>query len=269
VLLAAEPALEFPDPSPLAVVKQRIGLTDVEVTYHRPIAHGRVIFGGLVPYDATWRTGANNATKISFSSPVKLNGKDVAAGTYELFTIPGKSEWTVIIHKNMSQWGDYSYDAKNDVLRFTAKPAALSTPLEAMTISFADFTPKSATMSIAWEKTQVPVSIEVDVVGMLKPKIEAVMAAPGDKKPYVPAAMFYYENNIELKQANAWMDAAIAENPKAFWFIYRKGLILAKMGDKAGALAAANQALALANEAKGSMKDEYVRLNQALIASLK
>ena len=106
----AAPKLEFPQASPLASVSQRIGLTDIQVTYNRPGAKGRVVFGGLVPYGHVWRTGANNATKISFSTPVKLNGATVPAGTYELFTIPGKDEWTVSIHKNMSQWGAYTYD---------------------------------------------------------------------------------------------------------------------------------------------------------------
>ena len=116
------PKIDFPLPSPQASVSQRVGLTDIQVSYHRPGAKGRVVFGGLVPYDHVWRTGANDATKISFSTPVKFNGTEIPAGTYELFTIPGKTEWTVIIHKNMSQWGAYSYDEKNDVARIKATP---------------------------------------------------------------------------------------------------------------------------------------------------
>src|SRR6186713_1363981 len=122
----AAPKITFPEASPAASVSQRIGLTDIQVTYNRPGAKGRTVFGGLVPYGHVWRTGANNATKISFSTPVKLNSTAIAAGTYELFTIPGKDEWTVIIHKNMSQWGAYTYDEKNDVARVKAKPVALT-----------------------------------------------------------------------------------------------------------------------------------------------
>src|SRR6478735_11931258 len=153
----AAPKIDFPQASPLAGVSQRVGLTDIQVTYHRPSAKGRVVFGSLVPYDHVWRTGANEATKVSFSTPVKLNGADVPAGTYELFTIPGKDEWTVILHKNMSQWGAYSYDAKNDVARIKAKPVALTTGLETLAISFADLRDESATLNIAWEKVRVPV----------------------------------------------------------------------------------------------------------------
>ncbi len=269
---AAAPKIAFPDASPGATLKQRVGLTDVEVSYNRPGMKGRTIFGGLVPYGEVWRTGANTATKLTFSTAVKLGGKDIPAGTYELFTIPGQGEWTVIIHKNMSQWGSYAYDPKNDVARFMAKPSTLTSAVETMAIGISDVHRDSATMYISWEKTRVPMKLEVDVVGTLVPQIEAAMAATEGKKPYFAAAMFYYENNLDLKKAAAWMDAAIAEQPNQMWMIYRKGLILAKAGDKAGALAAAQQSLDLVkNDTKSpaSLKDEYTRLNNALIASLK
>ena len=265
----AAPKIDFPQPSPQASVSQRVGLTDIQVSYHRPGAKGRVVFGSLVPYDHVWRTGANEATKVSFSTPVKLNGTDVPAGTYELFTIPGKTEWTVIIHKNMSQWGAYSYDAKNDVARIKAQPVALTTGLETLAISFADLRDESATLNIAWEKVRVPVTITVDVKSTLVPQIEAVMASGGDKLPYADAAMYYLANDLDLKKAAAWMDAAIAANPNAFYLVYRKALILEKMGDKAGAIAAAQKSLEGANQASGALKEEYVGLNTALINRLK
>lgn len=265
----AAPKIDFPQASPEASVTQRVGLTDIKVSYHRPGAKGRIVFGGLVPYDHVWRTGANEATKISFSTPVKLNDTDVPAGTYELFTIPGKDEWTVIIHKNMSQWGAYTYDAKNDVARVKAKPVALTTGLETLSISFNDLRDESATFNIAWEKVRVPVTITVDVKSTLVPQIEAVMAAGGDKLPYNEAAMYYLASDLDLKKAAAWMDAAIAQNPKAFYLGYRKALILEKMGDKAGAIAAAQKSLEGARQASGAVMDEYVSLNEALIARLK
>ena len=268
-LLAQAPKIDFPQASPPATIKQRVGLTDIEINYSRPSMRGRVIFGGLVPYDEVWRTGANSATKISFSTAVKLNGTAVPAGTYELFTIPGKTEWTVIIHKDMSQWGAYAYDAKNDVARIKATPIAAPMTYESFTMGFGDLHGESATLNLLWDKTRVTVKVEVDVVSVLRPQIEAVMASDAAKKPYFPAAMFYYENNLDLKKALTWMDAAIAAQPDAFYMVYRKGLILAKMGDKAGALAAAKQSLEMANKAGGSIKEEYVRLNNALIDSLK
>jgi len=267
-LLAQAPKIDFPAPSPAATIKQRVGLTDIEISYSRPSMKGRAIFGALVPFDKVWRTGANSATKITFSTAVKLNGTAVPAGTYELFTIPGKSEWTVIIHKDMSQWGAYAYDAKNDIARITAAPLTAPATVESFAIGFADLRNESATLYLTWEKTRVPVKLEVDVVGTLVPQIEAAMAGDG-KKPYFPAAMFYYDYNLDLKKAAAWIDAAIAAQPNAYYIIYRKGLILAKAGDKAGALAAAEHSLELAKKDSGSAAEEYISLDNALIASLR
>jgi len=113
-------------PSPSCTLKQRVGLTDVEVTYSRPGKKDREIFGTVVPYDKVWRTGANAATKLVFSTPVKLNGNDVPAGTYALMTIPNKDEWTVIINKNTDQWGSYKYDEKQDLVRFKSQTIELA-----------------------------------------------------------------------------------------------------------------------------------------------
>jgi len=265
----AAPKIDFPAASPSATVTQRVGLTDIQISYARPGAKGRKVFGGLVPYDHVWRTGANTATKLSLSTPVKLNGTAIAAGTYELFTIPGATEWTVIIHKNMSQWGAYSYDAKNDVARIKATPVSLPTAVESLDIGLNDLRDESATLNITWEKTRVPVALTVDVKSTLVPQIEAIMAGGGDKLPYASAAMYYLENGLDLKKAAAWMDAAVATNPDAFYLVYRKALILEKMGDKAGAATTARKSIEGANKASGAIRDEYVSLNEALLARLK
>ena len=267
-LKAPAPQVAFPQASPLATLKQRIGVTDIEVAYSRPSAKGRVMLGGNNPYGEVWRTGANNATRITFSTPVTVQGEHLDAGTYELFSIPGKDQWTVIFQKASGQWGAYSYDAKNDILRVTAKPVALSEPVETFTIEFNDILGGSATLNLVWERTRVPVKLDTDLVGLITPKIEAAMAAPG-KKPYAQAAVFYIDNGLDLDKAAAWIDAAIAEQPDAFYLIYQKARVLAKKGDKAGAEAAARQSLELASKTTGPAKDEYTRLNEALIASLK
>ena len=269
-LHAQAPKINFPAASPTATLSQRVGLTDIQVNYNRPGAKGRKVFGGLVAYDHIWRTGANTATKVSFSTPVKLNGTEIPAGTYELFTIPGTAEWTVIIHKNMSQWGAYSYDEKNDVARLKARPVALAEHVETLDISLNDIRDESATLNITWEKTRVPVSLTVDVKSTLVPQIEAIMAPGGDKLPYAQAAMYYLENGLDLTKAAAWMDAAIAAQPDAFYLVYRKALILEKLGDKAGAIATAQKSLEAAQKAPSpALRDEYVGLNESLIARLK
>jgi len=268
-VFAQAPAVDFPAPSPKGKVTQRVGVTDIEVEYHRPGVKGRTIFGGLEAWDKVWRTGANNATKVTFSTPVKFGGKDVPAGTYSLHTIPGKTEWTVILNSDAGMWGSYSYDEAKDVARVKVAPAKLTDLVETLTIDVNDIRDESATLNILWEKTRVSVKIEIPLVATLQPKIEALMASNEEKKPYFQAAMFYYTHDLDLKKALAWMDAGLKAQPDAFYMVYRKGLILEKMGDKAGALAAAKQSLGMLEKAPPSLKDEYTRLNEALIARLK
>ena len=268
-LLAQEAKkIDFPQASSGATVKERVGVTDVTVEYSRPNMKERKIFGGLVPYDAIWRTGANAATKITFSTDVKLGGTPVPAGSYALFTIPGQAEWTVILSKVTEEWGSYSYDQKDDQARVKVKPVTMAEPLETMTIGVQDIRSGKANLVIAWEKTKVPVEIDTDLVAKVKPQIEAAMAGSGEK-PYFPAAMFYYENDLDMAKAKEWITEAAKKQPDAVWLVYRKGLILKKAGDKEGAMAAAKQALELAGKGEGEAKAEYTRLSEALIASLK
>src|SRR5262245_42770747 len=187
----AAPAVSFPDPSPNATVKQRVGITDIEINYGRPSMRGRVIFGGLEPYGKVWRTGANNATKVSFSTAVKFGGADVPAGTYALFTIPERGgEWTVILNKVPDRWpwGSYSYDTKNDLVRVKVATVPLAQPVETFAITFSDLADAStATLNLMWENVRVPVKIQVDLVGQVQPALEALMASAEPKKPYFRA----------------------------------------------------------------------------------
>jgi hypothetical protein len=159
--LSAQPGGSKPAPSPACSLKQRVGTTDIEIVYSRPGVKGRTIFGGLVPYDKVWRTGANEATRITFSAPVKVNGADVAAGTYGLFTIPGEKEWTIILNKTAQQWGAFKYDEKADLVRVKAAPVKLAEPVETFTIDINDIRDDSATLNLIWEKTRVPVNLAV------------------------------------------------------------------------------------------------------------
>jgi hypothetical protein len=267
-LRAPAPRLDLPQASPGETVRQRVGVTDIEIVYSRPSAKGRVMLGGNNPFGTVWRTGANSATRISFSTPVTLQGEHVDAGTYELFSIPGRDSWTVILQKASNQWGAYSYDPKNDILRVSAKPVALAEPVETFTIDVNDIRGDSATLDLIWERTRVPVSLGFDVVATVAPRIDAAMASAG-RKPYAEAAVFYLEHGLDLDKAAAWIDAAIAEQPDTFYLYYQKARILAKKGDSAGALAAAHRSLDLASKETGPAKEEYTRLNEALISGLK
>lgn len=266
--LAQTPApLEFPAASPAATLKQKVGVTDVEIVYSRPAMKGRKIFGGLVPNGELWRTGANAAPKITFSTDVKWNGKPVPAGTYSLFTIPDANEWTVILNKVPDQSGSSTYDEKQDLVRVKSKPVMLGTPVENFRIDVDAIHAGSGTLSLAWDKVSVPVTIETDVVAMLVPKIQAAMSGEG-KKPYYQAAWFYYENGLDMKLAAQWMEEANKERPDTVWLVHRQALILAKAGDKAAATTAAKRSLELAAKVGGAQGAEYKRLNEELLKTL-
>lgn len=136
-------------PSPPASAEGTIGGVKVKIDYHQPSARGRKIMGGLVPYGDVWRTGANNTTSIEFSAPVKLEGKELAAGKYGLFTIPGENEWVIIINKTL-KWGAYSYDQKDDVLRVSVKPGKTKEFVETFNIAI-----EGNNVVMKWENTQV------------------------------------------------------------------------------------------------------------------
>jgi hypothetical protein len=264
--LAAEPPkVEFPAASPACTLKQHVGLTDIEIDYSRPSVKGRDIFGGLVPYGKVWRTGANQATKIIFSTPVKLNGTEIPAGTYALMSIPGKDEWTIIINKGSEQWGAYKYDEKADVARIKATPIKIDRSIDTLAIDIGEITDDSSVLKIVWDKTIVPVKLEVNYTDKLTSEIEAVMASDDKKKPYFQAAQFYYNHNLDLKKAKTWIDAAVADKD-AHYIVYVQAEILAKLGDKTAAIAAAKHSSELAEKANDP---GYVKLNADLIASLK
>ena len=268
--LAQTNRVDFPQLSPTCTIKQHIGLTDVEIVYSRPDVKGpalkdRTIFDGLVPFGKVWRTGANSATKITFSTAVKLNGTDVPAGTYALFTIPGADEWTIIINKGAAQWGAFQYDEKVDVVRFKATPMKSGGPIKTFTIEFNQFTDDSAVLNLCWENTVVPVKLETDLTSKLVPQIEAVMASDEKNKPYFQAAQFYYDHGQDLEKAKKWVEAAIAAR-EAHYIVFLKAKILAKMGDKEGAIAAAKRSSELAFKANDP---GYVKMNDDLIATLK
>ncbi|HUA64495.1 MAG TPA: DUF2911 domain-containing protein [Alphaproteobacteria bacterium] len=263
--------VNFPAASPGCTIKQRVGLTDIEVVYSRPGIKGRTVFGGIVPYDTVWRTGANAATRITFSTPVKLEGNDVPAGTYSLFTIPGTNDWTIIINKNAKQFGAFQYDSNDDLVRFQVTPGTWEdTTVETFTIEFSQIRDDSADLLLLWDKTVVPIHLQVDVVSKIVPQIEAAMAAPGKKSDgfYFQAASFYYDHDLDLNKALDWANAGLADKPMiAFEILHLKAQILAKQGDKAGAIAAAKQSSELAIKAEGP-GNSFVWMNDQLISSL-
>lgn len=267
-LFAQAPKLVVPQPSPAATLKQRVGVTDIEIAYARPGAKGRVMIGKIEPYGKVWRTGANNATTVTFSTPVKLGGKEVPAGKYALFTIPNEADWTIIINKGAAQWGAFSYDQTADVVRFNVTPVKLAEPVETFEIGINDIRDDSATINLSWEKIRVPIRLELDVVGPVVAQIDAAMAGTG-QKPYTAAAGFYLEHNLDLAKALGWAEAAVAAGANQT-NVHLQAKILAKLGRKEAAIAAAKESIALAMKSTNvGIRTEYTKLNENLIAGLK
>ena len=181
--------LNLPDVSQLAVVKQRIALTDVKVTYHRPLVNGRKIWGGLVPFGEVWRAGANENTTIDVSDAITVEGQALPKGTYGLHMIPTADSWTVILSKMATAWGSYSYDQKEDALRVTVKPRANEME-EALEYAFEDLTPDSATLTLKWEKLAVPVKIAVspETTYVMIPTREIAIPEKSATTRFVPRA---------------------------------------------------------------------------------
>jgi len=255
--------LKTPAPSPLQTIKQNFGIGDITVEYSRPSSKSRVVFGELVPYGKIWRTGANAATKITFSDSVMIEGMNVKAGTYALYTLPNSKEsWDIILYSDLTLGGNVaSYKPENEVLRVKVKPTVYGEKVETFTISFADITPTSSTLELIWEKTRVPVHVMTSIDDKIMANIQTVMNT--DSRPYFQSANYYYENNKDLNQALIWVNKAVEQNPKAFYMVMLKARIELKLKDNKSAVASAEKTITLAKDAKN---DDYVKMAQALIA---
>ena len=256
--------LKMPQASTSQTITQAFGLGTVSINYSRPNTKGRKVFGAMEPYGTVWRTGANSATTITTTEAIKIEGKDLPAGTYGIFTIPGANEWTVIINKGAKQWGAYEYKPEEDLFRVNVKPLKLKDKVETFTIQLADVYPTTAKLQLMWENTALSINLNTDVDTKVMAGIAEAMQ--GDKKPYFAAAQYYYENGKDLNKALEWATAAEAMDQKAPYYKLWKGRIQLKMGDKKGAALTAAEGVKVAEEGKNP---EYVRLNSALLAEAK
>ncbi|HTQ28772.1 MAG TPA: DUF2911 domain-containing protein [Puia sp.] len=256
--------LRTPAPSPPQYVKQDFGLSNIELSYSRPSVKGRQIFGDLVPFGKVWRTGANQATTITFGDDVSIGGTKVPAGKYGLLTIPGASEWTFIITKQLDVTSPAQYKQDQDVLRFTASVETLPFSVETMTFFFDNMTGSSCDLELVWDKTVVAMPIKTDVDSKVMAQIDNIFNK--DSRPYYSAAIYYMDNGKDLNKSLEWFNKGIEQEPKAFFIYYQKARCLAKLGRKQDAISTAQKSMDLAREARN---DDYVALNEKLIASLK
>ncbi|HTR96935.1 MAG TPA: DUF2911 domain-containing protein [Candidatus Acidoferrales bacterium] len=259
---AARADLVLPRVSPSATVKQTVGTTDFTLVYSRPGVKNRAIWGTLVPYDSLWRTGANEATTLTSTDPFQFGGQAVPAGTYELFTIPGRNQWTVILNRENGGWGTNTYKRENDVVRVTATPSAAE-PSEWLWLGFEDLGASSANLVLRWEKLRVAVPISVDVNGKVLAAARDAVAAmkPDDWRTCYQAASFCLSANVAMDEGRAWLDRSL-KIQRNFSNVGLDARWLAQEGRKADAIRTAEQALEIAKTAKD--KPETGPLEQSL-----
>jgi len=273
------PKVRLPQASPSATVSQTIGITDISITYHRPAVKGRTVWGDistekvaalikansvtpaaegegtvdgapgsgkdfpLAPNGHVWRAGANEATKITVSDDVMINGQKLAAGAYSLHMIPGKEEFTVIFNKTADQWGSFRYDAKQDALRVKTKPAWRSDSQEQLSYEIAAVAGNSAQVILRWEKAAVPFTLEVvNQDSLIRSKIDALVAAnPTDWQVPLAVATAYF-NDDKLEDAYPWVEKSV-KLKETFSNLRTKASLLFAMGKKPEAIAVAEQAV--------------------------
>ncbi len=249
-----------PQPSTSAKIWQTVGLTEVTVDYSRPSMRGRTIYGDLVPFDKLWRTGANAYTKVSFDKDVTIADTAVKAGTYSIFTKPGKTNWEIFVYTDTQGGGTpRNWDDAKVAAKATVPVYKMDMPVETFTITIDDVANNGANLGFIWENTYVALPFGVNTDAEVVKNIENVIAGPsaGD---YYAAAVYYSSEDKDINKAKEWMDKAMSMTDKpAFWQLRQQSLILAKSGDKKGAIATAKKSLAGAQEA-GNM--DYVKMNK-------
>jgi hypothetical protein len=255
--------IESPQPSPMATVNQVVGLSNATIEYSRPAMRGRKIFGGLVPFKEIWRTGANANSKVTFDTSFSIDGKQLPAGTYAVFSKPGTSDWEVYFYTKTDNWGaPREIDQTLVAAVLKVQPVALHDPVESFYMGFENITNDSAHLVIEWENTRVAVPIQVPTDAAVMSSINKILSATPTLNDFYAAAVYYLNAGKDLNQATEWVDKAIemsGDDPK-FYMLRQQSLIHMANGDKAGAIKAAKASLEASKKA-GNM--DYVRMNEA------
>ena len=255
-----EAQIKTPQASPKGYIKQTVGLTDVEVTYSRPGARGRAVFGNLVPFGKLWRTGANENTIINFGDDVVIDGKTLKKGKYAIYTIPKIESWEVIFYLSTDNWGlPENWNDAYVALRATVKEDALPTPLETFTIGINGLDPNFGYLDMAWENSHVALKFEVPTAKIATASIEKALGGPS-ANDYFAAATYLFQSNGNIETARTYIDKSLdMSNEKPYFILRLKAQIQAKQGDKKGAVETAKASLAAAEAANNQ---DYVKLNK-------
>lgn len=254
--------INTPAPSPGSKLMQTVGLTDVVIEYSRPAVKGRTIFAadGLVPYGEVWRTGANMATKISFSDDVMVGEHELKAGDYAILSKPDAETWQVMFFPyETGNWG--SYVEKEPAATVEAKTMKTGQKVENFTISIDKITTDGAHLIFAWDNTAAAVPLEVKVEEQVMANIERVLAGPSPDD-YFAAASYYHQTGKDLNKALEWVKKANDTDEPRYWQVRLEALILADLNRKKEAIQTAKKSMELAKEAGNK---DYVRMNEKSI----
>lgn len=248
--LALSGQVSLPAASPTQTLRQQFGTGSIELTYSRPSMKSRTIFGGLESWGKVWRMGANEATRIRFTLPVRMGGVAIDTGTYVLYAIPNPTEWTLIVNKGVKNWGAQGYNETDDVARFTIKPRPLRDAVETLTIQFTNFTQETCDFEMTWEKTKIQFTIAASLREVLRQKVEQGLAA-GQTNPWTAAEFyFHWDKNYSksLEYTEKALAAAESKGRKVPWMYLLKAKNEWALGDNAAAKASAKKCVQLARE---------------------
>jgi hypothetical protein len=261
--------VRMPAPSPTQTITQAFGLGSIQLVYSRPSIKGRSLFkdnSDLAPLGKLWRTGANGATRITFTDRVMLGGKLLDTGSYAIYTKPGKDYWDVILNKGFNNSGLEGYKETEDVVSVKVKADKMSNDVETFTMQFDKVMPESCELQLMWGNTLVRVPMSVNVKDRIRAQVEKSLAVESpDANVYSAAATYYYEWEKDLNKALVNINKATQANPKGYWLFMTQARIQKDLGDKVAAKASAEKSIALATEAKN---DDYVRQGNDLIKKL-
>lgn len=262
-VLQTQAQLNLPNASPDQEFKQQVGFTEVQVKYSRPSARGRVIFGELVPFNEIWRTGAHDATTIWFSDSIKINGINIPSDTFSLFTIPGKSEWTIIFNKVAEMHGTSDYAEANDQLRFKVKSEKAPRFYETLTIEINDLTKDGASLYLLWENTLVKFPLQSYADQRVMAEIGDRINVKKEEKPslYYQASLYYFNNNKDVNQAYEWVKVANGKTQDAA-YLQLQAKIEASQGRISEALATLAKSTDLARAKK---LEPILKANEKLV----
>lgn len=255
--------VQTPQPSPAAKIEQTVGLTQVTIEYARPAMRGREIMGALVPYGEIWRTGANKNTIITFGDAVTVGDQTLAAGSYALYTRPGKEQWEVFFYTDTDNWGiPGAWEADKVAATLEIVPTKVDS-MASFSIWIADLTNNGAILNLGWDTTKISIPFGVPTVAKATASIQEALKDDPKHRDYYSAAVYYLQEGQDLSQAKAWIEKAIEGKEDAYWYFRQYSLILEGLNEVDGSMAAAKISLSLAEKA-GNM--DYVRMNEAAIA---